>query len=84
MITAKEARQRVSNIQSSNNNAQLESCEKSIMKSIENGNLSSTVAFWVNDYIKNHLEDNGYVVERYTERNESCTSINWSLFLSGD
>lgn len=77
MITASEARQKVTDLNLEKYSLQIKECEKFIQEAIENGQFSVTKEISLYLPVRQYLESLGYKVEYYSHRNESYTTISW-------
>ena len=78
MISAEEAREKVSNLKTKRGKEELAICEKAISEALEDNYLACTIDIYIDDFVKDYLEKNEYTVMRYNSAKYGpCTIIRW-------
>lgn len=78
MISAKEAREKVFNLETKRGKEQLAICEKAISDALEDNQLVCTIDIYIDDCVKDYLEKKEYTVIRYNSAKYGpCTIIRW-------
>ena len=79
MISAKEAREKVFNLETKRGKEQLAICEKAISDALEDNQFVCTIDIYIDDCVKVYLEKKKeYKVIRYNNTKYGpCTIIRW-------
>lgn len=78
MITAKEARERVTTLKTKRGKKEAEKAENLITKAIEDGESSTYLGFYASEYTVKWLEELGYEVELIdSQRDGEDTKVSW-------